>query len=191
MPTTPDVDPRIQRTRRLVLDATTQLIGEVGFGRTTIEAVSERSGVARSTIYRHWPSRPALLMESVGKSVESIETPDTGDLRTDLRQNFSHLCSLLSDQSRKAVFASFLSESTRDEQLGEMKRRFTWARRKSCSEVIDHAIDRGELPSGTDSLQMTDDLASGIYFRALIIDEVPDGEWLVEHIDRWIATYSK
>jgi len=73
-----------------VLEAAAELIGECGFGRTSVEAISERSGVARSTIYRHWPERDALLFESVGKKMERIQASYTGELRAD-----KHPCVLL------------------------------------------------------------------------------------------------
>ena len=50
-------DPRIERTRQVVLDAALALVAESGYGAVTIEAVAARSGVAKSTIYRHWPGR--------------------------------------------------------------------------------------------------------------------------------------
>ena len=55
-----DTDPRIERTRRVVLDAALSLLIERGYGELTIEAVAAESGVAKSTIYRHWPSRVEL-----------------------------------------------------------------------------------------------------------------------------------
>ena len=125
MTTIKEVDPRIERTRRVVLEAAAELIAECGFGRASIEAISERSGVARSTIYRHWPDRLELLIESVGQHVDSIETPDTGDLRTDLLQTFSRVASMLADEATKSVIASFIAESTRDSELRTLKQKFT------------------------------------------------------------------
>jgi len=97
----PDLDPRVERTRKVVLEAAAELIGECGFGRTSVEAISERSGVARSTIYRHWPERDALLFESVGKKMERIQASYTGELRADLILTFSHLGEMLSDEHPK------------------------------------------------------------------------------------------
>ncbi|MBN2623081.1 MAG: helix-turn-helix transcriptional regulator, partial [Acidimicrobiales bacterium] len=52
-----DVDPRIERSREQILAAAIDLLREVGYGGLTIEAVAARSGVAKSTIYRHWSSK--------------------------------------------------------------------------------------------------------------------------------------
>ena len=185
-----DVDPRIERTRRVVLEATAELIGECGFGGTSIEAISERSGVARSTIYRHWSERTELLLESVGKQVESIQATYTGDLRADLLRTFSHISSLLSDETTRSVVASFFAESTRDPELANLNAKFTKARRQASRDLIEDAVSRGDLAPNTDSHQMADDLAAGIFFRGLILREAIDDEWLQAHVDRWIAANS-
>src|ERR1043165_2745639 len=57
---------RSERARRDVLDVTAGLVAEVGVEAVTIEEVSARSGVAKTTIYRHWPSKPALVLAAVG-----------------------------------------------------------------------------------------------------------------------------
>lgn len=185
-----DIDPRIERTRRVVLEATAELIGECGFSGTSIGAISDRSGVARSTIYRHWPERADLLLESMGKHVRDIEATYTGDLRRDLLRTFDHICSMLSDSATRSVVASFVAESTRDPELAALNSKFTKVRREASKRVIDDAVSRGDLPSDVDSTQMADDLAAGIFFRGLILREPIDAEWLESHVDRWISTYS-
>ena len=49
------IDPRIERSRSIILEASLQELGEVGYGAFTIESVAARAGVGKSTIYRHWP----------------------------------------------------------------------------------------------------------------------------------------
>ncbi|NND84469.1 MAG: helix-turn-helix transcriptional regulator, partial [Acidimicrobiia bacterium] len=73
------VDPRIERTKDVVLRAAFAVIGEVGFGGATIDAIAQKSGVARSTIYRHWPDRADLLIESMSRMVGSVESVATGN----------------------------------------------------------------------------------------------------------------
>ena len=185
-----DLDPRIERTRRVVLEATAELIGECGFSGTSIGAISDRSGVARSTIYRHWAERADLLLESMGKHLQDIEATYTGELRPDLLRTFAHICSMLSDDATRSVIASFVAESTRDPELAALNSKFTKARRQASRRVIDDAVSRGDLPADTDSRQMADDLAAGIFFRGLIARESIDAEWIEAHVDRWIAIYS-
>ncbi len=186
-----DLDPRIERTRKVVLEATAELIGECGFGRTSIEAISERSGVARSTIYRHWPERTALLFESVGRKMERIQASYTGELRADLIITFSHLGEMLSNESTRSILASFFAESTRDPDMAKLNTKITKARRDAISRLIEDAVVQEQLPPETDSHQMADDLVAGIFFKGMILRESPDTHWIEAHVDRWITIYSR
>jgi len=185
-----DLDPRIERTRRRVLDATSELLGECGFGRTSIEAISERSGVARSTIYRHWPDRNELLLESIGKQVTMMKVTDTGDLRADLIRLYSHLGEMLNNQATRSMVASFVAEATRDPELAELNSKFIEARHQATSELIKNAVERGDLPTETDPDQMAQDLAGGIFFQGLVLREPTDEPWIATHVDRWISMCS-
>ena len=189
MTKTEEIDPRIERTRRVVLDAAAELVGECGFGRASIEAISERSGVARSTIYRHWPERSELLVEAVGKRVGPVAAVDSGDLRTDLLQVFSHLGNLLSSEPTKCVAASFIAEAMRDPELAALHAKFTERRRAVSTTLIERAISRGDLPKTTDPAAMADDLAAPVFFRALILHQPIDKTWIESHVDRWIEIY--
>jgi AcrR family transcriptional regulator len=186
-----DLDPRIERTHRLVLEATAELLGECGFGRTSIEAISERSGVARSTIYRHWPDRTELLLESIGKRVEMTRATDTGDLRADLIRLYSHLGEMLNDEATRSMVASFVAEATRDPELAALNSKFIEARRQATSELIKNAVERGDLPTETDPDQMAHDLAGGIFFRGLVLRQPTDETWIATHVDRWISICSE
>ena len=185
-----DLDPRIERTRRVVLESAAELLGECGFGRTSIEAISERSGVARSTIYRHWPDRNELLVQSILKRIETTEATDTGDLRADLISLYSQLGSMLNEEETRSVVSAFIAESSRDPELAALHSKFTKVRSDACRALISNAVARGDLPGGTDSAQMAHDLAGGIFFRGLVLRESTDGAWIATHVDRWISIYS-
>ncbi len=189
MTKTKEIDPRIERTRRVVLDAAAELVGECGFGRASIEAISERSGVARSTIYRHWPERSELLVEAVGKRVGPVAAIDSGDLRTDLLEVFSQLGNLLSSEPTRSVAASFIAEAMRDPELAALHAKFTERRRAASTTLIEKAISRGDLPKTTDPAAMADDLAAPVFFRALILHQPIDKTWIESHVDRWIEIY--
>ncbi len=73
-------DPRITRTRARVLNAAYQVLTEVGFERATIDLVSQRSGVARSTLYRHWHSREAILRDAFAMAALGRDPSQTGPI---------------------------------------------------------------------------------------------------------------
>src|SRR5256885_1383400 len=59
-----DRDPRIERSRRVILEAALEELGQAGYGALTIESVAARAGVGKSTIYRHWPGKLALVEDA-------------------------------------------------------------------------------------------------------------------------------
>lgn len=78
--------PRDPRIEPLVLDTTRQLLEEVGFLGTTVQAISRRCGVSGPAIYRRWPTRLALIEDAAFSTLTEIDLQPTGDLRRDLRR---------------------------------------------------------------------------------------------------------
>ena len=73
-------DPRIERSRRVILEAVLEELGAVGYGALTIEAVAARAGVGKSTIYRYWPGKLALVEDAFRTLKAQALIPDTGSL---------------------------------------------------------------------------------------------------------------
>src|SRR5271166_5756374 len=89
----PHEDKRVQRSKNAILAVTYKLLSEEGIGGVSIDEVSRRSGVSKTTIYRHWPSRSALLLDACSKIGIRPEIPDTGSLGGDvtaLAANLAH-----------------------------------------------------------------------------------------------------
>src|SRR5262249_59666438 len=61
----PAVDPRIERSRKTILQAVLDELSESGYGALTIESVARRAGVGKATIYRHWPDKIPLIADAV------------------------------------------------------------------------------------------------------------------------------
>ena len=135
-----DVDPRIIRTRELVISATFDLLVEQGFERTTIEAIAERSGVARSTIYRNWPNRAELFISAFEIMCSFTDNPDLGSLEDELRALGAELVSGLSDENWGQVLPSLIGSAAHDENLKSAQQEFSRQRRELVSEVFKRAI---------------------------------------------------
>src|ERR1700733_13966145 len=74
------VDPRIERSRLVILAAAVEELAEVGYGQVKMESVAARAGVAKSTLYRHWPDKLALIADAFETFHERM-VPDLGHLR--------------------------------------------------------------------------------------------------------------
>ena len=179
-------DPRIERTRTVVLAAAVDVIAESGFAGATIDAIARRSGVARSTIYRNWPDRQSLLMAAVRSRIGDIESLATGDLRSDLITIGWHLAQLLASEPMGSVVASLILESRHDEQLEALRQDFVASRWAAMGAIVQDAVDRGDLPAGSDASSIAEELAAPIFFHALILREPVDRAWVAVHVDGWL-----
>lgn len=85
MPSEAVADPRVQRTRRDVIDAASSVLLDDGWAGVTHAAVAKRAGYSRATLYSHWPTRFDLVSDAVVQICASADHPEpTGDLRSDL-----------------------------------------------------------------------------------------------------------
>src|ERR1700683_5289033 len=89
------VDGRVERSRDTVLSAAFELLSQSGVGGFSVDAVSRRSGVAKTTIYRHWPTREALVIDACTRISAEQQTPDTGTLHGDLTAILTNIAHLL------------------------------------------------------------------------------------------------
>ena len=84
----PDPSRRSQASRRAILTAALDLVGEVGYAKLSIEGIAQAAGVGKQTIYRWWPSKGALIFDAfltLAGDGEAAALPDTGDLAADLK----------------------------------------------------------------------------------------------------------
>ncbi|MFE6777903.1 TetR/AcrR family transcriptional regulator [Streptomyces sp. NPDC057702] len=119
--TAPDSSRRSERSRRAILDAALELVGEVGFGKLTIEAIAARAGVGKQTIYRWWPSKAAVLFDSFldqSDGAPEITLPDTGDLAADLKSVLRATVDEMDHPKYALPTRALVAESQNDPELG-------------------------------------------------------------------------
>jgi len=188
----PDVvDPRVVRTRERVLSAVVALIGEVGFGRVSMEAVAARAQVARSTLYRNWGDLPTLLADALRVHLQTAAAPDTGDLRGDVLAALRTAAGFLQDRDLRSMVLSMLGESLRDPAVGEVHRAHEARRRERFRGVLARGQDRGELSGDVDLDVLIDDLVAPVFHRALLLGEDVDDAFLVWHLDRTLERHAR
>ena len=184
---TTDLDPRIERTRRVVLEAAVELVGEIGFDNVTIEGVSERCGVARSTIYRHWPDKMRLLVEAIKDRLIVYPDTDTGSVRTDIVGFLSNLVAWFDSKDGVVVALSLLSAAHRDCEVGGLHKQATRTMRDHLITIIERAKDRGELPAGVDPRESANDLAGSLFYKKMVVHEDVDSAYVEDRVDRWLG----
>jgi AcrR family transcriptional regulator len=121
----PDASRRSDRSRRAILDAALELVGEVGYNKLTIEAIAARAGVGKQTIYRWWPSKAAVLLDASLALAGDAEAeggwagfPDTGDLAADLKYVLRATVDELNDPTFEAPSRALTAAGATDPELG-------------------------------------------------------------------------
>lgn len=175
------------RTMNAVMDATIELLSEIGYRRLTIELISKRSNVARSTIYRHWRNIPELTIDAFDRGLgPNPETPDLGDIRSDLTVLYHGLSKILERSIWGRILPALIEASSNDKQFKVLLTNMANERRKNAREMLQHAVDRGEIKADTDFEWVLDAMSGPLYYRLLItgtsIRDTEMIDWLINNI---------
>ena len=151
----------------MVLDATRELLAESGFGSLTVEGVAERSGVAKTTIYRRYRSKTDLALAVLLDMVGDVSTqPYVEDTRTELTELIDRTVDLMCNSLLGRVMQGLVSEVAADPELARTYRERVVAHRLAdVTALVDRGISRGELRAGLDPEMVTDLLLGPIYYR--------------------------
>jgi len=167
-------DPRVERTRRLVLKAAIALLAESGYAGTTVEAVSARSGVAKSTIYRHWPNRLELINDAFQELKPPPPEPTEGDVRDRVVALLEHVARTVAASPWSSCLPALIDAAERDPECRELHNRMSRAGRQRLVDLLVGGQERGEIPADLDVEVMADALAGPIFMRRLMGDEPLD-----------------
>ena len=133
-------DPRIERTRRVVLDAALALLVERGYGEVTIEAVAAESGVAKSTIYRHWPSRLELINDAFLELKPTLPVPPEGNVRERLIVVLEHLAQDVAASRWSACLPALIDAAEHDPAARELNFRLASTGRQSLAGLLAEGV---------------------------------------------------
>lgn len=182
--------PRDERADRAILDATTQLLIEGGFGRLSVDAVAARAGVGKATIYRRWSSKTDLIRATLARFKDAAQSVDTGGLRTDLRDFLRLSVAEFVDSPAAQVMPLLAAESQFDPALRELLHAYAKGRRDVIGEILDRADARGELRDDLDFEVVIDMLIAPIFVRKLITGAPITAEATDKAVDIVLAAIS-
>lgn len=173
------VDPRVVITRERVVAATLDLLTETGLGGLTIDDVSKRSGVAKTTIYRHWPDKTALVVDACLQMADGdVVPPDTGSLEGDIRAILTDLAELLVSARWSSILPSIVDAAERDPQIAEVHSRLQGQHSAPLHAALQRGVLRGELPPGADLDSIVAALRGPLYFRRWFSREPLDSDFV-------------
>ena len=166
---------RAARVRAAILEAVFDLLADVGYERLSIDEVAQRAGVHKTTVYRRWPTKAELVMDSACESsVQNVPIPDMGTLHGDLQQLARGVVSNIGTEPGSQTTLAIVAAAAASPELASSLHTF-WAERLTLSApIIERAKARGELPPSADANLIIQALIGPIWIRLLLTGETID-----------------
>ncbi len=152
-----------------------------GYHELSIEAIAADANVGKTTVYRWWPNKGALVVDAFSSSVRKrLVFPDSGSVYTDISLQMGHLVKILRSRRGQIVAALIGGGQTDPELIEAFRERFVRPRRLEAYATLRRGIQRGELPQGKDLDLILDSLYGAIYMRFLIWKDGLTAEFIQE-----------
>ena len=181
------IDKRVERSRAAVLAETYRQLSQSGLANVSIDEVSRVSGVSKTTIYRHWPSRSALLIDACSRLGSTMEAPDTGSLRGDVQVLASALAEQLRTASWSSVVPSIIDAAERDPDVAAMQ--VTWHKglMTPFDTVAARAKARGEMAMARSGGDLAAVAVGPLFYRRWFSKEPIDDRFVTAMVDAAMA----
>ncbi len=162
--------PLSEAARQKAIEATLALVAEGGFDSCTMDGVARVSGVAKTTLYRHWSSSNELLVHALDCKVEPIPGPDTGSIRGDLTELFTTMSTIVNTPGNRELILEIVGVAARDPEFMALNKAMMDQRKRPITEMLERAMERAEIPRIDIELATT--LVEGpLHFRVLMNHE--------------------
>ena len=184
--------PRDGRVDRRVLSAAWGLLHAGGYAALNMDDVAERAGVAKTTLYRRWPTKDHLAVAVGAQLLGEVPIPDSGDLRRDLNEFAAALADSLNrlrmaghygGGASPGLAAELIAAAARHPDIGEMMRAGYAQRHALARARIERAVEREGQRPDLDAGLLIDQLAGPIYYRILITGAPADREYAGRLVD--------
>jgi AcrR family transcriptional regulator len=166
--------PRSHKAHRAILDAARELLIDGGFTALRLEHVAARAGVGKSTIYRHWTSKEALMLEllfELGSPHVAVTT--TGNTHEELLAAVLNPMRAVTETDFGPVIRALLSQIAINPSLGDpFRASVVEARREQVAAAVRRGIERGDLRRDADPDVATELLVGPVYFRLMFGGEL-------------------
>jgi TetR/AcrR family transcriptional regulator of autoinduction and epiphytic fitness len=162
-------DPRIERSRQVILRAVLEELSATGYGALTIESIARRAGVGKSTIYRHWPDKLVMIADAF-KMLQDERDPElvTGSSREKLERILCHVADVVADSAFSACLPALIEAAEQDRSLRRFHHRFQAEARKPLIELISRGVAAAEFPPHIDPEIAAFALLGAIFFCRLM-----------------------
>jgi AcrR family transcriptional regulator len=174
--------PRDEDARARILQASLEALEDLGYPGITCDAIAERAGASKSTIYRWWPHKEAVMLEALREAVaQELPFPDSGSLQGDIRIQLRNFAKLLSGP-RGRVFKGIIAAAQSDPKVAEAFLSI-WVRPRRDFAILGMKRYAHELPASVDFESVMDAIYGPLYYRLLISREPLTAEFADEVTD--------
>ncbi len=162
-------DPRVTRSRTKVLDAATALLVEHGARGVTVDAVAERSGVAKSTLYRHWPSRTALLVDVLRSNIPHVAEPDLSHgFEHALRTHVADVAATFADPEWARMLPALFVLKRQLNDVEELADDDQEQKLSVIERILELGVSEGRVPADLDPTLVASTLVGPMMFTILV-----------------------
>jgi AcrR family transcriptional regulator len=171
-PTETGTRPRVVGARETeILEATLEVLDEVGYDLLTMDAVATRAKASKATLYRRWKGKPELVVAAIMAHKGESVVPDTGTLRGDLLEAYCGSGGL-NDPLAQSVLSAVVTAMGRDPEFAEVYRRdFIGPKIALSRQLYERARERGEVHPDCDLSIVAPALAGIVLHRAFLLGE--------------------
>lgn len=167
---------RGEHARRRIMTAALDQLADQGSAGFTMESIARRAGASKATLYRHWPSASALLVEAMTATFRPIPTRQTADVREDLVALLTQAAGLVTSERFPRLMAAIVDLAERDPALATLHEDLTQQQRRPVLDLVVRGQAEGRIPTATDPEVVVDLLVAPLFYRRLIAHRpVPDG----------------
>ncbi|QSJ20823.1 TetR/AcrR family transcriptional regulator [Nostoc sp. UHCC 0702] len=160
--------PRSTHADQAIVQATLELLAEVGYQSMSIEAIASRAGVGKTTIYRRYTSKEEIVADAIESLREDISIPDTGSFWGDMDILIENAAKKIDSPLGRQTLALIISTASSNPQFAQVYwKRYIQLRREAFAKVLERAKFRGEIHLDAD-IDLIIDLVSGSLYYALI-----------------------
>lgn len=170
----PSGRPRSAHADQAILQATLDLLAEVGYQSMSIEAIASRAGVGKTTIYRRYTSKEELVADAIESLREVFPIADTGSFWGDMDILINNAAKKILSPLGRQTLALIISTASSNPQFAQVYwTKYTMPRREVFAKVLERAKSRGEIQKDAD-IDLIIDLVSGSLYYALIFKPTPE-----------------
>jgi AcrR family transcriptional regulator len=160
--------PRAPEASEAIINATISLLAEGGVEAVTSEAIADRAGVGRPSIYRRWPSIGELIREVMTiAGAREVPVPDTGSLRSDLTRALNDLIGAVTEPLGRASVA-LIAYATTHPDTAHQGVSPQENRRRATRQIVERAVERGEVPASIGADLLLDLISAPVWMTVLI-----------------------